>query len=54
MGQYYPAGKVGEKLYPEFNRRLLRPELADAKAIARERGLRIDERESLFSPPSVR
>ena len=48
MGQYYPAGKVSEKLYPELNRHLQTSELSRAKAIARETGLhRLDERRQL-------
>ncbi len=45
MGQYYPAGKVSEKRYPEINRRICAGELREAYAIARAAGLRrFDER----------
>ncbi len=45
MGQYYPAGKVDGKHYPELNRRITREELAEAYHIARQVGLhRFDER----------
>jgi putative pyruvate formate lyase activating enzyme len=40
MDQYYPAGKVGAAQYPELNRRLTSREFSEAKAIARELGLR--------------
>jgi putative pyruvate formate lyase activating enzyme len=40
MDQYYPAGKVSAAQYPELNRRLTSRELAEARAIARELGLR--------------
>ena len=48
MGQYYPAGKIGQKLYPELNRRLRNSELANAKAKARGMGLRIDARKPVY------
>jgi putative pyruvate formate lyase activating enzyme len=45
MDQYYPAGKVGAKSYPEINRRLHSREFDEAKNIARELGLNnLDER----------
>ena len=45
MDQYYPAGKVSAAQYPELNRRLSCRELGEARAIARELGLRrLDER----------
>jgi putative pyruvate formate lyase activating enzyme len=45
MDQYYPAGKVGSAQYPELNRRLSSREFGEARAIARELGLRrVDER----------
>ncbi len=45
MSQYYPAGKVDGKHYPELNRRITRKELAAAYRIARQVGLhRFDER----------
>jgi putative pyruvate formate lyase activating enzyme len=45
MDQYYPAGKVSSAQYPEINRRLTLREFEEAKAIARELGLkRLDER----------
>jgi putative pyruvate formate lyase activating enzyme len=40
MDQYYPAGKVGAEHYPEINRRLTSREFGEARAIARELGLR--------------
>jgi putative pyruvate formate lyase activating enzyme len=40
MDQYYPAGKVGAAQYPELNRRLTSREFAEARALARELGLR--------------
>jgi putative pyruvate formate lyase activating enzyme len=40
MDQYYPAGKINGDHYPEINRRLGRQEFAEARAIARELGLR--------------
>ena len=45
MDQYQPAGKVGSKLYPEIDRRLRPEEMAQARRIAAECGLRrLDER----------
>jgi putative pyruvate formate lyase activating enzyme len=47
MQQYYPAGLVGREgrdSYPEIDRRLYREEYVEALAIARELGLRLDER----------
>ncbi|GIW52596.1 MAG: radical SAM protein [Gemmatimonadales bacterium] len=45
MDQYYPAGKVSAIQYPEINRRLTSREFEEAKAIARDLGLkRLDER----------
>jgi len=45
MDQYYPAGKVGTAQFPELNRRLSSREFSEARAIARELGLRrLDER----------
>jgi putative pyruvate formate lyase activating enzyme len=45
MGQYYPAGKVGDGRYEEINRRPTGGELARAFAIADELGLaRLDSR----------
>jgi putative pyruvate formate lyase activating enzyme len=40
MDQYYPAGKVGSTLYSELNRRLSSREFSEARAIARDLGLR--------------
>jgi putative pyruvate formate lyase activating enzyme len=40
MDQYYPAGKVGVAQYPELNRRLTSHEFGEARAIARDLGLR--------------
>ena len=39
MGQYYPAGKVNNKRYPEINRRLRTGELAQAIELAIKAGL---------------
>jgi putative pyruvate formate lyase activating enzyme len=45
MDQYYPAGKVSAAQYPELNRRLSSREFDEARAVARELGLRrLDER----------
>ncbi|OLC67872.1 MAG: hypothetical protein AUH78_26995 [Gemmatimonadetes bacterium 13_1_40CM_4_69_8] len=45
MDQYYPAGRVNERLYPELNRRLTGSEFAEARRIAWSLGLtRFDER----------
>jgi putative pyruvate formate lyase activating enzyme len=40
MDQYYPAGKVSAAQYPELHRRLTSREFAEARALARELGLR--------------
>jgi putative pyruvate formate lyase activating enzyme len=40
MDQYYPAGKVGAEHHPEINRRLTSREFGEARAIARDLGLR--------------
>ena len=39
MGQYYPAGKVNDRRYPEINRRLRTGELAQAIELAKKAGL---------------
>jgi putative pyruvate formate lyase activating enzyme len=45
MAQYYPAGKVSEKKFPEINRRITRREYTDAITAAQKAGLyRFDER----------
>jgi putative pyruvate formate lyase activating enzyme len=45
MDQYYPAGKMSTAQYPELNRRLTSREFHEARAMARELGLRrLDER----------
>jgi putative pyruvate formate lyase activating enzyme len=45
MDQYYPAGKVSAAQHPELNRRLSSREFDEARAVARELGLRrLDER----------
>ena len=45
MAQYYPAGRVTGEKFSEINRRITRPELAEAIEAAREAGLyRFDER----------
>jgi putative pyruvate formate lyase activating enzyme len=46
MGQYYPAGKVGDGRYEEIDRRPTRGELADAFEIADGLGLRRLDRRS--------
>ena len=46
MDQYHPAGKVTNDRYSEINRRLTHSEFTQAVAIARELGLRLDERHS--------
>jgi putative pyruvate formate lyase activating enzyme len=40
MDQYYPAGRVNPEHHPELNRRLSSREFEEARAIARELGLR--------------
>jgi len=40
MDQYYPAGKVSAEHHPEINRRLAPQEFPEARAIARQLGLR--------------
>ncbi|MDQ7028986.1 MAG: radical SAM protein [Ardenticatenia bacterium] len=45
MDQYYPAGRVSDRQYPEMNRHLTSEEHVEALRIAREVGLwRLDER----------
>ena len=45
MGQYHPAGKVGDGRFPEIDRRLRPAELDEARRIAADLGLRrLDER----------
>jgi putative pyruvate formate lyase activating enzyme len=45
MDQYFPAGKVGESVYPEINRRLTSAEFREAQRIASDLGLqRLDVR----------
>lgn len=44
MAQYHPAGKVSAQKYAEINRPLAAPEYRRAVEIARELGLRLDER----------
>ncbi len=49
MEQYYPAGKVSDRKYPEINRRLVRSEYRTAIRQAREAGLwRFDSRAPRF------
>ncbi len=48
MAQYYPAGKVSSKKYPEINRKLTSTEYKAAVQIALEAGLRLDERRPLI------
>ena len=45
MDQYFPAGKVGPERFVEIDRRLDPAEFAEAKAIARDLGLRLDRRD---------
>ena len=48
MGQYHPAGRVGESgRCAEIDRRMTAEEHAAAVALARELGLRLDERRPL-------
>ncbi|MCS7252986.1 MAG: radical SAM protein [Armatimonadota bacterium] len=45
MAQYYPAGSVNNRSYPEINRRITKQEYEEAVEAAREAGLyRFDER----------
>lgn len=44
MAQYYPAGKVSAKHYPEINRRIYREEYERAVRLAQQLGLRLDTR----------
>jgi putative pyruvate formate lyase activating enzyme len=44
MDQYHPAGKVTGKRFTEINRRLTSTEFREAEQMARELGLRLDER----------
>lgn len=44
MDQYYPAGKVNAEKYAEINMHTPRQEYLDAVQLARQNGLRIDER----------
>ncbi|MBI4421288.1 MAG: radical SAM protein, partial [Gemmatimonadetes bacterium] len=45
MDQYYPAGRVDQRLYPELNRRLTAAEFEEARRIAWRLGLeRLDQR----------
>jgi putative pyruvate formate lyase activating enzyme len=46
MAQYRPAGKVGGGRFPEIDRRPTRTELAEARRLAQDLGLRLDERRS--------
>jgi putative pyruvate formate lyase activating enzyme len=45
MDQYYPAGKVSAEHHREINRRLTSREFGEARAVARELGLRLDVRQ---------
>jgi putative pyruvate formate lyase activating enzyme len=52
MDQYYPAGKVSAVQYPELNRRLTSREFHEARAMARELGLRrLDARRMVSLSP---
>lgn len=44
MAQYYPAGKVSKEKYTEINRPVTTPEYEAAVQMARDLGLRLDER----------
>jgi putative pyruvate formate lyase activating enzyme len=44
MAQYFPTGKVAATTYAEINRRLTGDEFAAAREMARDLGLRLDER----------
>ncbi|HXV99493.1 MAG TPA: radical SAM protein, partial [Anaerolineae bacterium] len=44
MAQYYPAGKVSGDKYAEINRPVTTPEYEAALQMARDLGLRLDER----------
>ncbi|NIN10307.1 MAG: radical SAM protein [Gemmatimonadales bacterium] len=44
MDQYRPAGRVSATRYGEINRRITSTEYAEAQQLARELGLRLDER----------
>lgn len=44
MAQYYPAGKVSKEKYGEINRVVTTPEYEAAVQMARDLGLRLDER----------
>lgn len=46
MAQYYPAGKVGPEKYAEINCNVSTPEYETAVQMARDFGLRLDERRS--------
>jgi putative pyruvate formate lyase activating enzyme len=47
MAQYHPAGRVGGERYAELNRRITYDEYTAAVKIARDAGLRLDERRGL-------
>jgi putative pyruvate formate lyase activating enzyme len=44
MAQYYPAGKVNGDKYAKINRHVATPEYEEAVQMARDLGLRLDER----------
>ena len=44
MDQYHPAGRVSRSRFPEINRRVSDAEFREATQIARDLGLRLDER----------
>jgi uncharacterized Fe-S radical SAM superfamily protein PflX len=44
MAQYYPAGKVSAEKYEEINRHTTSAEYQAGVRLAREAGLRLDER----------
>ncbi len=50
MAQYRPAGKVSTQKYAEINRSLTSSEYKEAVQIAREVGLRLDNRRPLGWP----
>ncbi len=50
MAQYYPAGKVSAEKYEEINRHVTTKEFEAAVQMARDLGLRLDERRPRVSP----
>lgn len=51
MAQYHPVGKVSEEKYSEINRRITSTEYLETVRLAKQAGLRLDERGSpVFRP----